>query len=101
MLTVSIRLDKPYYGAMSSKLDGAKSMGQQFVMSVPKAGQFMGLVRYASYEAAKRGDLPVIKIGRRLFVPLRPFEEMLGLEPGTLNEKKTPSETSPKEATDD
>ena len=61
----------------------------------------MGLGRYASYEAARRGDLPVIKIGRRLFVPLRAFEKMLGLEPGTLNEKKTPSETSVKEATDD
>ena len=62
-----------------------KLVDTSVVWPVPRAGKIMGLGRYASYEAAKRGDLPVIKIGRRLFVPLRPFEKMLGLDPGTLS----------------
>jgi excisionase family DNA binding protein len=37
--------------------------------SVPQAGALLGLGRNASYEAAARGDLPVIRIGGRILVP--------------------------------
>jgi Helix-turn-helix domain len=47
-------------------------------LSVPKAGkQYFDLGRNASYEAARRGELPVIKIGRRLRVPIAALERML------------------------
>ena len=59
-------------------------MDQRFVMSVPKAGEVVGLGRWASYQAAKRNEIPTIKIGNRLFVLVRLYEKMLGLEPGTL-----------------
>jgi hypothetical protein len=52
-------------------------------LSVPKAGkQYFNLGRNASYEAARRGDLPVIKIGRRLRVSIVALERML-TEAGT------------------
>ena len=47
------------------------------VVSVVRAGRLLGLGRTASYEAARRGDLPVIRIGRRYVVPLRALEKML------------------------
>jgi hypothetical protein len=54
-------------------------------LSVPKAGkQYFDLGRNASYEAARRGELPVIKIGRRLRVPIPALERMLA-EAGTGN----------------
>jgi hypothetical protein len=47
-------------------------------LSVPQAGkQYFGLSRNAAYEAAARGDLPVIRIGRLLRVPVRALEKML------------------------
>ena len=47
-------------------------------MSVPKAGRkYFGLSRGASYEAAKRGDIPTVKVGRLLRVPVRALEAML------------------------
>jgi hypothetical protein len=47
-------------------------------MNVPDAGRiYYGLSRNGSYEAAKRGDIPTIKIGRLLRVPVRALEEML------------------------
>lgn len=47
-------------------------------LSVPAAGKlYFGLARNSSYEAAKRGDLPVIKIGGRLRVPVVALERML------------------------
>ena len=47
-------------------------------LSVPDAGRiYFGLGRNASYDAAHRGDIPVIKIGRLLRVPLVRLERML------------------------
>jgi hypothetical protein len=49
-------------------------------MTVPEAGEeYFGLTRNASYAAAARGDLPVIKIGRLLRVPVRALEERLNV----------------------
>ena len=47
-------------------------------LSVPDAGlQYFGLGRNASYAAAKRGDLPTIRLGKILRVPIRALEQML------------------------
>jgi hypothetical protein len=47
-------------------------------MSVPVAGKrYFALSRNGSYEAAKRGDIPTIKIGKLLRVPVRALEQML------------------------
>ncbi len=74
-------------------------MARLTVISVPQAGRALGLGRWASYEAAKRGEIPVIAMGRRKLVPVRALEEMLKLDPGTLNERdfepKKPLEQEP------
>ena len=47
-------------------------------ISVPEAGEkYFGLCRNAAYDAAKRGEIPTIKIGRLLRVPVRALERML------------------------
>ena len=47
-------------------------------ISVPEAGRrYFGLCRNASYDAAARGEIPVIKIGRLKRVPVRALERML------------------------
>ena len=47
-------------------------------LSVPKAGrQYYDLGKNASYAAAARGEIPVIKIGGRLRVPVCQLERML------------------------
>jgi hypothetical protein len=47
-------------------------------MSVPNAGrEYFDLGRNASYEAARRGDIPTIKIGRLLRVPVVALERKL------------------------
>lgn len=47
-------------------------------ISVPEAGrEYFGFGRHSSYEAAKRGDIPTIKVGRLLKVPVRAMEAKL------------------------
>jgi len=46
--------------------------------SVPEAGRIVGLGKNASYDAARRGELPVLRFGRILRVPRAALERMLG-----------------------
>jgi hypothetical protein len=47
-------------------------------LSVPEAGKiYFDLGKNASYDAAKRGELPVVKIGSRLRCPVAALERML------------------------
>jgi hypothetical protein len=44
---------------------------ERLTMSVPEAGEvFYGLSKNASYDAAKRGEIPTIRVGRLLRVPI-------------------------------
>jgi excisionase family DNA binding protein len=47
-------------------------------LTVPEAGrQYFGLSKQASYDAAARGEIPTIKVGRLLRVPVRAMERIL------------------------
>jgi hypothetical protein len=48
-------------------------------LSIPAAGAILGLGRAASYQAAQRGEIPTIRLGKRLLVPTARLRAMLGL----------------------
>jgi excisionase family DNA binding protein len=49
-----------------------------WTLPVPEAGKkYFGLSRQGSYDAVRRGEIPVIRIGRLLRVPVRALEAML------------------------
>jgi excisionase family DNA binding protein len=50
---------------------------KRLVYDVPEVGQMLGLNRNAAYNAARRGDIPVIRIGKLLRVPKAAFDRML------------------------
>jgi hypothetical protein len=53
-------------------------MTQPQTLTIPEAGRaYFGLCRNAAYAAAKRGDIPTIRIGKLLRVPVRALEQML------------------------
>ena len=54
---------------------------QKLTYSVEEAGEILGISRSSAYEAAYRGDIPTLRIGKRILVPRIPFEKMLGKEP--------------------
>jgi excisionase family DNA binding protein len=55
----------------------SKEDDKRLVYDVPEAGEMLGLTRNASYEAAKRGDFPTIRIGKLIRVPKAAFHQML------------------------
>jgi excisionase family DNA binding protein len=59
---------------------GKKNDGEGWpadTISVPEAGRRLGLGKNAAYEAAGRGEIPVLRFGRLLRVPRVAFQRML------------------------
>ncbi len=50
-------------------------------MTIPEAAELLGISRSAAYRAVARGEIPTIRIGRRLLVPTAKLYTMLGWLP--------------------
>jgi excisionase family DNA binding protein len=48
-----------------------------FTVSVPEAARILGIGRNTAYVAARRGDLPTVRIGGRIVVPVHRLVELL------------------------
>jgi excisionase family DNA binding protein len=46
-------------------------------VSVAEAAEILGLGRNTGYDAVRRGEIPVIKIGKRLLVPKPALDRLL------------------------
>ncbi len=68
---------------------------ERLAITVPEAGQALGLGRSGAYQAARRKQIPTVRVGRRLLVPLAALERMLEATPGTLTEAGTKATSAP------
>jgi excisionase family DNA binding protein len=50
---------------------------ERLVWSVEEAGRRLGISRAHAYELVARGELPHLRLGRRLVVPKRAIEALL------------------------
>lgn len=53
----------------------------RLTITVPEAGQLLGIGRDSAYAAAEHGDIPTLRLGRRLVVPVPKLLELVGLHP--------------------
>ena len=51
--------------------------GDRLTVSVAEAAQILGIGRTLAYEAARKGNLRTIRVGRRVLVPVLAIEELL------------------------
>ncbi len=71
--TVSVKPTAAKAGNKASTMDDKPK-----TLSVPEAGRvYFELSRNGSYEAARRGEIPVIRIGKKLRVPVCRLERIL------------------------
>ena len=48
------------------------------VLTVEEAGRLLGVSRGLAYEAVRRGEIPSVRIGRRILVPAAALRTLLG-----------------------
>jgi excisionase family DNA binding protein len=58
-------------------MDPKNANTERRAITVSEAASILGISRGTAYEAAKRNEIPTIRIGRRLLVPLAALERML------------------------
>jgi excisionase family DNA binding protein len=61
---------------MKDEAEGA----ERRTLTVEEAGAQLGVSRNSAYEAARTGQIPTIKIGKRILVPRAAFERMISGE---------------------
>lgn len=54
---------------------------EKLTITVEEAGALLGISRALAYQMANNGQLPVIRCGHRLLVPLKAFQAMLEVKP--------------------
>jgi len=57
---------------------------ERVTFTVEETAKLLGIGRQLAYDRVKTGEIPVVKIGRRLLVPRRALEKLLE-EPRPLN----------------
>jgi len=47
-------------------------------LTIPEAAHILGISRSTAYELARTGELPVLRLGRRLVIPTNALDRLLG-----------------------
>lgn len=76
---------------------GSTSGTERHPLTVEEAAQLLGISRAFAYEAVRRGEIPSIKIGRRLLVPKAARHKLVGVtgDGQTLPEDLSSARTLP------
>jgi len=56
---------------------GKKMEEEKLTLTIEETAKLLGIGRNLAYDRVKTGEIPVIKIGRRLLVPRRALEKLL------------------------
>ncbi len=49
----------------------------RLTVTMPEAAKLLGIGRNTAYEAARRGEIPIVRIGKRLLVPVSALDRLL------------------------
>jgi excisionase family DNA binding protein len=59
---------------------------ERLTLTVEEAARLLGISRAFAYEAVRRGEIPSIRIGRRVLVPKAALKRLVGSEPQSPDE---------------
>jgi excisionase family DNA binding protein len=71
--------------SMTTTYRALQAPEERLVYTVAEAGEMLGISRAFAYELVARGELPVIRLGRRRLVPEAGFLALLGQSEADLS----------------
>ena len=70
-------MNKAVFGSNTIGVNMNKPNGQRKTLTVDEAARALGISRNSAYVAVRAGEIPSIKLGRRLVIPRVAFERFL------------------------
>jgi excisionase family DNA binding protein len=64
-------------GGGGSRLHGELDIEKKWCLTIPEVADLLGISRNFAYELARRGEIPVIRFGKRKLVPRIALENKL------------------------
>ncbi len=61
---------------------------ERLTLTIEECAKVLGIGRQLAYDRVKTGEIPVLKIGRRLLVPKAALKKLLD-EPSSINVQKS------------
>jgi excisionase family DNA binding protein len=58
----------------------AHTIDERFAISILEAAKVLGISRSYAYQMAATGELPTLRLGRRILVPVAALRELVGLD---------------------
>lgn len=53
------------------------AQSQPLTINVEEAGRLLGISRGLAYDLVRRGEIPSVKLGRRILIPARAIDDLL------------------------
>jgi excisionase family DNA binding protein len=69
-------------------------INDRLTVTVPEAARLLGVSRMSAYTAVRAGEIPSIRIGRRVLVPRLALERLLNMAEGTYRPNGSNSEAA-------
>ena len=66
--------------AMMQDTRPAPAIDERFAISILEAAKVLGISRSYAYQMAATGELPTLRLGRRILVPVAALRELVGLD---------------------
>ena len=60
------------------------NIDQPLTLTVEQAAKILGIGRSTAYELVHRGDIPSVRLGRRIVVPVGKIAQCLGMAPNQV-----------------
>ena len=76
--------------AGATRADDLAAVATRPTITIEEAASLLGIGRTAAYEAARRGQLPTRRLGRRLLVPVPALLDWLGRPSATSEAREGP-----------
>ncbi|WP_286960201.1 MULTISPECIES: helix-turn-helix domain-containing protein [Arsenicicoccus] len=70
----------------------ATTIANRYTVTVREAAQVLGIGRDVCYRAVRAGQIPSLRLGRRIVVPVAPLLGMLGVSPHEMSEPGSATE---------
>jgi excisionase family DNA binding protein len=64
---------------------------EKAALTVAEAAELLGVSQDLVYDACQAGDLPAVRLGKRILIPCRALDQWLGYQRGRRTREATPA----------